>query len=216
MQTISIVFSMILILTGAAYCAILDLEKNYLKDKLFSSRTHYVVLIAGMCLLGGFSAFMVCGKAVSYFTVAKTLIAYVLVSMAAIYDFKTKKIPNYIPLVLSCISIVILVLEYLIVKDTQMYIISSVFGALSSMAVLYVASKLSHGGVGFGDVKLFGAIGLCIGFYGVFATMLLSLLACALFAVPVMAVKTKSLRGDLPFAPFIYIAYSFVLILSQY
>lgn len=201
----------------AAYCAIRNLEKDYMEgEKLFSSSLNYYLLIALITLVGSIAVCFVEKNSVSYIALTKLMGTYIFISMASIYDYKTKKIPNYIPLCMVAFGMVLLVIESLLTKGLSPFLISSVIGSLASMTVLYVASKLSKGGVGFGDVKLFGAIGFCVGMYAVFTIMTLSIVLCALLAIPILLMKKKTIRGDLPFAPFIYFAYTITLILSLY
>jgi len=217
MQLALIVTVLALVNALAAYCAIRNLEKDYLNgDKLFSSSMNYYLLIASIVMIGCISVCFVAKNSVSYIALTKLLGAYIFISMAGIYDYKTRKIPNYIPISMFCFGIVILGIESFLMKELSPYLISSLIGSLASMTVLYVASKLSKGGVGFGDVKLFGAIGFCVGMYAVFTVMTLAIVLCALAAVPILIMKKKTIRGDLPFAPFIYLAYVITLILSLY
>ncbi len=217
-MTISLGILIMALITGlVSYCAILDLEKKHLENhSLFEKPMYKYFLISALCLVGAVSTYFVYSNSISFYAMAKLLITYIAVSIAAIYDFKLKKIPNMIPIGLFIVSIAILVIESIFTDNATAFLISSFLGCLSSMLILYIAAKVSKGGVGFGDVKLFGAIGFCVGFYAVFTVMTLSILCCAIVGIPTTYLKKKTIRGDLPFAPFIYLGYVITMLLSLY
>ena len=94
----------------------------------------------------------------------------------------------------------------------------SVLPALEGAAVgialygaIYFATR--RAGMGLGDVKLAGAIGLFLGLQAAIAALVLAFLIGALLALPVLAAGRRGRRDALPFGPFIVIA-AFLLVYS--
>ncbi|GGK15937.1 type 4 prepilin-like proteins leader peptide-processing enzyme [Caldalkalibacillus thermarum] len=80
-----------------------------------------------------------------------------------------------------------------------------VLGGLSLFGLLLVIAVLSRGGMGMGDVKLSGAIGLALGpCLGLFSLVLASF-AGTLAGVVLLALGRLKRRQPIPFAPFIWI-----------
>jgi leader peptidase (prepilin peptidase)/N-methyltransferase len=75
--------------------------------------------------------------------------------------------------------------------------------------VLVVASR---GGMGWGDVKLAGLIGLATGFPMVLVTIVLGAGLGAIVGVVLMAVKKKGMKSRIPFGPFLSVATMVTLI----
>ena len=59
--------------------------------------------------------------------------------------------------------------------------------------------------MGFGDVKLMGALGLYFGLSNIIAVTLLSFLIGALLSIILLATKIKKMDEYIPFGPFIVI-----------
>ena len=60
--------------------------------------------------------------------------------------------------------------------------------------------------MGFGDVKLMGALGLYFGLSNIIAVTLLSFLIGALLSIILLATKIKKMDEYIPFGPFIVMA----------
>ena len=65
--------------------------------------------------------------------------------------------------------------------------------------------------MGFGDVKLMGALGLLLGWKGILMVSVLSFLIAAIISLPILIIKRKN--DYIPFGPFIVIA-TFVVIFT--
>ena len=65
--------------------------------------------------------------------------------------------------------------------------------------------------MGFGDVKLMGALGLYFGFSGIIVISLIAFLLGAIISIILLATKTKKTDEYIPFGPFIVIAAFIVL-----
>lgn len=84
-----------------------------------------------------------------------------------------------------------------------------------SVALVYLILAVILGGIGGGDVKLFAALSIGIGFVGSIALLLISLLSMLIFYAVYAAVyklKGKTAAKVLPFAPFFTAGYFIILL----
>ena len=80
---------------------------------------------------------------------------------------------------------------------------SALLGGAAGAGLLAVPYLVSRGGMGFGDVKLAGLIGLMLGAPIVFASLLLGVVAGGLVAVLPLALRIRSRKDAIPFGPFL-------------
>jgi prepilin peptidase CpaA len=112
---------------------------------------------------------------------AQGLIIPLLVA-AAIFDVKSRRIPNWLTGLGALLGFVIHG-----VGEGAHGILASVEGLL--LGVVFLAPFYLKGGMGAGDVKLMGAIGALLGPKGVFLAFLFSALAGGLCGVFLLAVR---------------------------
>jgi prepilin signal peptidase PulO-like enzyme (type II secretory pathway) len=170
----------------------------------------FVVLII-CCALAGCAAavFAAARQGFDWAQWASFLMVYAAVAAAAAYDYKRMLIPNWIPLALLLARAALFGAEFAVIGGFPPELPDAALGCVLSGTILLTASKLSKGGVGAGDVKLFAAIGFACGLGMAFSLLLLALLSCAVAGGALVAVKKKAAREALPFAPFIW--FGFVL-----
>ncbi|MCR5122712.1 MAG: A24 family peptidase [Ruminococcus sp.] len=125
---------------------------------------------------------------------------------AAITDLKRKKIHNEIILAGIIAKVILLVLE-LIFCPHDVFIgklKSDGVGFLIGFVMLLIIGVVTRG-LGFGDVKLFGIIGVMLGSGGVMVILFASLLLSAVVGLIMIAMRKKTIKSALPMAPFIWI-----------
>jgi len=76
----------------------------------------------------------------------------------------------------------------------------------------FVVAMASRGGMGWGDVKLAGLIGLATGFPMVLVAIVLGAVLGGIVGVVLMAVKKKGMKSRIPFGPFLSVATMVTLI----
>ncbi len=120
--------------------------------------------------------------------------------------------------VLPIIFIVIIDLKYFIIPN--LYILwlifvgicnififktyfNQVLGILFSFVIFLLLYLLFPKGIGFGDVKLAGAIGLFLGLKLTILAILLSFLSGAIVGLLLIALHKKSMKDPIPFGPFL-------------
>ena len=96
------------------------------------------------------------------------------------------------------------------------YIFSSVFASIAVAIFMIVASLLTRQGIGMGDIKLLTALALLGGVNTIGWTLIFGVAVCAVAAVFFLITKKKTVRGTMPFGPFILIGYIITIILNKF
>ena len=135
----------------------------------------------------------------------KAVICCELVMCGAIIDLFTKKIPNKLNIVLYIAGLLMLGAEAVFSMDTfVLRLTSSVIGVAVGFGVLLVLSLITKGGMGLGDVKLIGGVGLTMGITVLCYSLAYSMVLCLIGAVIMLLGKIKKLKDKIPFCPFFY------------
>lgn len=121
----------------------------------------------------------------------------------AVIDARTKRLPNRIMYPLYGFGLVGLTLASAVGHDWPRLVL-----ALISAAVLYGLFWLFwfFGPMGFGDVKLAGALGLFLGWAGlpaVVSGLLLGMLAAAFSGIGMMLIRKATLKTELAYGPYL-------------
>jgi len=129
--------------------------------------------------------------------------------LAAITDIRSFRIPNIIVLAILLLGAINL---YIDVDKGKGYGLLGLIG----IGVIFIATHyFTKGAVGFGDVKLFTAIGLLLGFWNTLGVILLASFLSGLGCIFFMALGRLKRNGRIPFAPFIFISGSIYIILLE-
>jgi leader peptidase (prepilin peptidase)/N-methyltransferase len=122
----------------------------------------------------------------------------------ALIDLDHKRLPNVLTLPSYVVGVVLLGLAALLSHDPGAFV-----RALIGMAILYAVYFLLAfaypAGMGFGDVKLAGVLGLYLGWLGWptwFVGWLLGFLLGGLFGVLALLVKRATRKTQVPYGPF--------------
>lgn len=151
------------------------------------------------------------------FLFAKMAIMNGIIACAALTDYKRHKIPNHLIAFGLIARLIIYILEFIFEKGVFFQTLKNDgLGFLLGFVMLFIIAVISKGGIGYGDVKLFGVLGLMAGSGGVFTTIFISLLINSVFALIMIATKKKTLKSALPMAPFIYVGFSIVCIIGLF
>ena len=138
---------------------------------------------------------------------ALTLIAYLYLAGVSValtmIDLDTNRLPNALVLPGYIVGVVLLGGSSLLSGDIDS-IISAVIGA-ASLFVAYLLMAIAYpGGMGFGDVKLSGVLGLFLGWLGwgpllvgAFGAFLLG----GIFSVALVVVRRAGRKSGIPFGP---------------
>lgn len=77
-----------------------------------------------------------------------------------------------------------------------------------------LAYAVSRGGIGMGDIKLFAVIGAYVGSGSVAASMLLSMIAAAVFSGVMIARKKLKIKDEIALGPFVAIGTILTLLIG--
>ncbi|MCM3759765.1 prepilin peptidase [Alkalihalobacillus oceani] len=131
----------------------------------------------------------------------ETLLSFVLVSLLAIIfvsDIRYMLIPDRVLLFFAAL---ILLIRLCFLPSEPWW--DAFLGAAAGFALLYAIATVSCGGMGGGDVKLFGVLGLILGWQNTLLAFFLSCLYGALLGGAALVIGKVERRKPVPFAPFI-------------
>ena len=126
-----------------------------------------------------------------------------LAVVLTVTDLQHKRLPNAILLPGAVVLAALLILGAL-AEDRPGDLRGSVVAAAVLFALFLLAAVVSPTGMGMGDVKLAGVLGLALGLAGLSATLVAMLIAFALHAVVsvvLLAARRAGRRTALPFGP---------------
>lgn len=140
------------------------------------------------------------------------LVKYMIISpmlvSAFVIDYKHQIIPNRLNLTLFEVGIVFAFLYGLsdVAITLKMIIGMLIGGGIFLLITLIGGALYGKEAMGFGDVKLMGALGLFFGQYDIIAITLVSFLIGAILSIILLVSKIKKSNEYIPFGPFIVIA----------
>ena len=125
-----------------------------------------------------------------------------------VIDYKLQIIPNRLNLTIFEVGIVFAFLYGLsdVAITLKMIIGMLIGGGIFLLITLIGGAIYGKEAMGFGDVKLMGALGLFFGQYDIIAITLVSFLIGAILSIILLVSKIKKSNEYIPFGPFIVIA----------
>lgn len=142
----------------------------------------------------------------SFYTIGfdlELIIAWLFISLLVIIsisDLHYQIIPDRILLFFA----LIFVLLRIIISLEPWY--DMLFGAIFGFSILLLIAIISHGGIGGGDIKLLGVIGLVLGFKGTLVTLILAIFLGAIIGLILMVFGKVKKGVPFAFGPFIAMA----------
>lgn len=182
--------------------------KIYLTHIKINMRLNFTIAIMYILLLYLFGWQI---QLLEYLIITPMLIA------AFIIDYRKQIIPNRLTLTIFEVGIVFAFLAGL----SSINIFADKILGLITGAGIFLIITLIGGAIagkeamGFGDVKLMGAIGLIFGFSNIIMISVLSFLLGAIISIILIATKKKKTDEYIPFGPFIVIATFLVMIVPH-
>jgi len=130
-----------------------------------------------------------------------------LLILELIIDIKYYYIPNILVIFLILIGII----NFFINQNFLNF-----FGSFLGFSVFLSLYLLFPKGIGFGDVKLAGAIGLFLGFRLTILAVLLSFFSGAIVGLLLIALGKKTMKDPIPFGPFLAFGAIFSMFFGEY
>ena len=185
-----------------------DFYKIYIKDFRLNFKFMYLTAIIYILLL-----FMLGWQ----LELLKFLIITPLLLSAFSIDYKEQIIPNRLTLTLFEVGLLFTFIEgsvsfsSLLDKLLGLAIGGGIFLIITLIGGL-IAGKEA---MGFGDVKLMGALGIIFGAYNIVVISVLSFLLAAIISIILIVSKKKKSNEYIPFGPFIVIATFMVMLIPE-
>lgn len=131
----------------------------------------------------------------------RSIILIGLLIPITIIDIKKKIIPNSLVIVGAISGIILMFFDK---ANVWTYVWGLVFGLGLFIAIILLSELImKQQGMGEGDAKLMGVVGLLLGLPNTILTTLLSFFTGAIFGVAVLASKKVKPGTEIPFGPFI-------------
>lgn len=147
----------------------------------------------------------------------KLLVGFCTLAVVTATDLTAMMISNEVVLCLPVSRLLFLAVELAIREENLLpRLVSSCEGAVFCFVVLLIVSKITKGGLGFGDVKLLSGLGFLIGLYAVIYTLVLSCFATLVVSVGLLLTKKKTMKDAIPMGPCIFVGYILMILLAAY
>lgn len=191
-----------------------DLLKEY--KKMFKPNYMLMIITAVIYLilvyvLGISNTFMGNIRLLKYLLLTPMLLSVVMI------DYKLQIIPNRLNLAMFEIGILFVFLQGI---QSLNVAIDSLLGMLVGGGIFLLITLIGgliagKEAMGFGDVKLMGALGLFFGWVDMLIISVLAFLIGAILSIILLATKKKKTNEYIPFGPFIVIATFIVMVVPS-
>ena len=150
-------------------------------------------------------------------TVKLSLMAIVMLCVL-IFDSQLKIIPNALVVMLLLIRLIWFVPEYLLCEKNEFksLLLFSVIGLVICLATTLLLARITHGGIGMGDVKILSALGWALGLLGALYAILYCSLVSVIVSIILLMFKKKKWKDHIPFGPFIYCGFMIMMFLCNF
>ena len=126
--------------------------------------------------------------------------------ITAIFDIKTRRIPNALILaMLMAWAIAITPRLFLSTDAAIAFLLDSAIGFVVGGGLFLLIYLVSRKGLGGGDVKFMAGVGLYLGFGKVIPAMFYATILAALVGLTLILMKKIGRKDKIPLAPFLYI-----------
>ncbi len=171
----------------------------------------FTILIALVCAVSAYFSF---NTGINPLNLCRQIVIALALLSAMIIDRKTHQIPNLLIFGVLGIGVILLVIEFILFRETFLTtLIMSAAGLLSCVVLFYVLARLTKEGIGMGDVKLISSMGWMLGFASTLMAILCALILCTLVAIVLLFGKKKNKNDRIPFGPFVFFGYILMLLL---
>lgn len=187
-------------------------SKENFKEYLHSATPKYLLMVIHILLY----IVILCRYGTSDINTIKYMVLTPLIVSAFYIDYKKQIIPNRLTLTIFESGMIFTFLQGI----SNLNVAVSMFQGMIIGCLIFLILTILGGIVfgketmGFGDVKMMGALGLYLGFQGIIAVAVLAFLIAAVFSILLLIrqkIAHKELVEYIAFGPFIVIAAFFVI-----
>lgn len=184
-------------------------------EYIFRNKEKKIIVIALSVIFATVCGYAAGNNAVSFVDMLKMTLTFVILSCIFITDLELLIIPNICSIILIIGRVISIVYEFIRVSDKALILLfNSVLALIICLLMLFVSSKITKGGIGYGDIKILSSVGFLCGIRAALYTLLFSFLLCAILSSLLLISKKKKLKDSLPLGPFIWIGYGVSILLS--
>lgn len=193
-------------------------SKDYLKERKFIKTNYILVFVMAaiyMVLLFVFGFEFSIDKNIN---LIKFMVLTPMLVCAFIIDYRIQIIPNRLNLTMFEIGLIFAFLSGVFINYN--ITINMLLGCLAGGGIFLLITLLGgliagKEAMGFGDVKLMGAMGLFFGWMEITAIAVIAFLIGAIISVVLLATKIRKTDEYIPFGPFIVLS-SFIVMLVPF
>jgi len=133
---------------------------------------------------------------------------YCLLAAILVIDLEHNLILNKIVYPATIIAMAIAVINAVLTPGRPIVgdIVNALIGGGVGLLSLFLVALIFRGGMGWGDVKMAGLMGVMLGFPGILTALLLAIVGGGLVAAILLALKLKGRKGTMPFGPYLSMA----------
>ncbi|MGN1298040.1 MAG: prepilin peptidase [Clostridia bacterium] len=185
------------------------ISKDFITEHKMNFKPNYILMILTSVIYVAFVyKFGIQQTIVANLDLFKFIILTPMLLSAFIIDYKSQIIPNRLNLTIFEVGIIFAFLYGLsdVAITINMLLGMIVGGGIFLFITLIGGLFYGKEAMGFGDVKLMGALGLFFGFSNIIIITLVSFLIGAILSIMLLVTKMKKSDEYIPFGPFIVIA----------
>lgn len=184
-------------------------SKEFLVEHKMNFKPHYILmLVTSIIYIGLVYKFGVKDTLIANLDLIKYVILTPLILSAFVIDYKLQIIPNRLNLTIFEIGIIFTFIYGLSDIAISINMLLGMLAGGGIFLLITLVGGLVYGkeAMGFGDVKLMGALGLFFGLSNIIIITLVSFLIGAILSIVLLVSKIKKTDEYIPFGPFIVIA----------
>jgi prepilin signal peptidase PulO-like enzyme (type II secretory pathway) len=112
-------------------------------------------------------------------------------------DLEQRRLPHLLldPLIVACVVFVPF--------NPAVSPLDAIIGSVGALAMLGLLGLVIRGGVAMGDLYLVGALGLLLGWQGIFAAIFIAAVLASVVSLGLLAVRRVGMKSYIPFGPFL-------------
>lgn len=184
-------------------------RKEFIKQNQKDFKPHYILMFTNSLIYVGLLYKFGIGETISSnIELVKFIILTPMILSALCIDYKLSIIPNRLVLTIFEIGLIFAFICGLTDINMAVNLLTGMIVGCGIFLVITLLGGLVAGkeAMGFGDVKLIGALGLYFGVSNIIAISLMSFLIGAIISIIILLTKSKKSNEYIPFGPFIVIS----------
>lgn len=184
-------------------------SKDFFTEHKINFKPHYILmLVTSIIYIGLVYKFGIKETLIANLDLIKYVILTPLLLSAFVIDYRLQIIPNRLNLTIFEIGLIFTFIYGLSDIAISINMLLGMLAGGGIFLLITLVGGLVYGkeAMGFGDVKLMGALGLFFGLSNIIIITLVSFLIGAILSIGLLATKIKKTDEYIPFGPFIVMA----------